>query len=175
MFCDGCGASLSPSSQFCSSCGKPVIPSTGLPVSQPVARAYSDERVKRNITALTTMWLVYGILRVLSVVTLFTMGRIFLPWMMGPHGWPMGGGWAWEHLVPLGLYTGGAVSAIFAAAYLFLAWGLYERQPWARTLGIVLSFFVLLRIPLGTALGIYTLWVLLPDPSRREYEQIAHA
>jgi len=37
----------------------------------------------------------------------------------------------------------------------------------------VLAFFALLNIPLGTALGIYTLWVLLPLESGQEYEQLA--
>jgi hypothetical protein len=63
--------------------------------------------------------------------------------------------------------------ALFAAAYLVLAWGLLERQPWARVLGIVLAFLALLRIPFGTALGIYTLWVLLPESSGREYDALA--
>jgi hypothetical protein len=62
---------------------------------------------------------------------------------------------------------------VLGAAHLLLAWGLFERQPWARTLGIVVSFLALLRMPFGTALGIYTLWVLLPESSAREYEVIS--
>jgi hypothetical protein len=38
-------------------------------------------------------------------------------------------------------------------------------------LTIVLSFLALLNIPFGTALGIFSLWVLLPGQSEREYEQ----
>jgi hypothetical protein len=54
-------------------------------------------------------------------------------------------------------------------------WGLLERQPWARTLAIVLGCFSLIKVPFGTALGIYTLWVLLPAQSEEEYRQIARA
>ena len=50
-------------------------------------------------------------------------------------------------------------------------WGLLRREPWARMLTIVLSFLALFHVPLGTALGIYSLWVLLPAQSEREYEQ----
>jgi len=39
--------------------------------------------------------------------------------------------------------------------------GLLKFRPWARTLTIVLSALDLLHVPLGTALGIYGLWVLL--------------
>ena len=52
-------------------------------------------------------------------------------------------------------------------------WGLMERQPWARTLAIVLGFFVLFHIGIGTVLGIYTLWVLLPAESAMEYQRTA--
>jgi hypothetical protein len=40
-------------------------------------------------------------------------------------------------------------------------------------LGVVIGFLALLRFPLGTALGIYTLWVLLPEESGREYDRLA--
>jgi len=39
--------------------------------------------------------------------------------------------------------------------------GLLAHKEWARILTIVLSAFELLSVPLGTALGIYGLWVLL--------------
>src|SRR5216684_3605020 len=54
-----------------------------------------------------------------------------------------------------------------------LAWGLFQREPWARVLGLVLGFLALLRPPFGTALGIYTLWVLLPQQSGQEYDQLS--
>jgi uncharacterized membrane protein (DUF2068 family) len=177
MFCDGCGTTLNPGSQFCPSCGKKVIPSPGPVPGQLVTQAPVMDRVKRNIAALSALWLVYGVLRVVRVVWLLGFGRAFLPWIMGNmggHGWPMGG-WGMESLISMGLYTAGITAAVFAAAYLVLAWGLYEKQPWARILGIVLGSLVLLRFPFGTALGIYTLWVLLPATSGREYEQIARA
>ena len=39
--------------------------------------------------------------------------------------------------------------------------GLLYFKPWARILGIVLSALQLLGFPIGTAIGIYGLWVLL--------------
>ena len=40
---------------------------------------------------------------------------------------------------------------------------LLKRRPWARILGLVLGFLNLIEIPIGTALGIYTIWVLLKN------------
>lgn len=39
--------------------------------------------------------------------------------------------------------------------------GLLKLRPWARMLTIVLSALELMSVPVGTALGIYGLWVLL--------------
>ena len=39
--------------------------------------------------------------------------------------------------------------------------GLLSYRPWARTLTIVLSVFLLIHFPFGTALGFYGFWVLL--------------
>ena len=46
---------------------------------------------------------------------------------------------------------------------IFLAFGLWKLRPWARILGFVLGVLNLLNPPLGTLLGIYTLWVLTRD------------
>lgn len=43
-------------------------------------------------------------------------------------------------------------------------YGLLKYQPWARILTIVLSCLDLLNFPLGTALGVYGLWVLFSPP-----------
>jgi hypothetical protein len=49
-------------------------------------------------------------------------------------------------------------------------WGLLKFKPWARVLMIVVSVFHLFHIPIGTALGVYGLWVLLHDETRRLFE-----
>jgi uncharacterized membrane protein YozB (DUF420 family) len=76
-----------------------------------------------------------------------------------------------------GLFPAIGIVFIGLAALGFIAgWGLLERAPWARPLTIVLACFSLLHMPFGTALGIYTLWVLLPAQSEAEYRQasVAH-
>ncbi len=41
--------------------------------------------------------------------------------------------------------------------------GLLKRKEWARILVIIIGFIDLLHIPLGTLLGIYTIWALMKD------------
>jgi hypothetical protein len=40
---------------------------------------------------------------------------------------------------------------------------LLQRKSWARILVLILGFINLIDIPFGTALGIYTIWVLFKD------------
>jgi len=54
-------------------------------------------------------------------------------------------------------------------------WGLLQRESWARALTLVLGILALLDFPLGTILGIYTLWVLLSPQAEHEYRQLAGA
>lgn len=49
-------------------------------------------------------------------------------------------------------------------------WGLLGFRPWARILMIVISALELLHVPIGTALGVYGLWVLLSDQTRVLFE-----
>ena len=86
---------------------------------------------------------------------------------MGPGGGPFWG-WGLDGALSRGIFSAGIVLALFG-----VAWGLFEREPWARFLGLALGFLALLRFPLGTALGIYTLWVLLPENSASEYDRLA--
>lgn len=41
--------------------------------------------------------------------------------------------------------------------------GLFKRKEWARILVLILSAIDLLNIPFGTALGIYSIWVLIQE------------
>jgi hypothetical protein len=62
-----------------------------------------------------------------------------------------------------------------AASGFFAGWGLLQREQWARTFALVMGFVALLNVPVGTALGVYTLWVLLPAQSDNEYKALAQA
>jgi hypothetical protein len=52
------------------------------------------------------------------------------------------------------------------------AWGLMERTPWGRILAIVVAILSLIQFPFGTALGIWTLAVLLGYRNSTLYEQL---
>jgi hypothetical protein len=47
--------------------------------------------------------------------------------------------------------------------------GLLKRRSWARILAIIIAILDLIYIPIGTAIGIYALWVLLNDETARMF------
>jgi len=173
MYCDGCGTPFNSGTRFCVACGKQLAP---IPAAAPgsvrasvAARPAGDGRVGRNINLLAAFWLANGILRFFGVAWWMIFRRLIFD-----------GGWPFANFDPGlrsliwgGLFSSGVFLTLFGVLHLVLAWGLYERQPWARVLGIVVGCLALIRIPFGTALGIYTLWVLAPESSGREYEEMA--
>ena len=171
MFCDKCGAAISPGAQFCSACGKAVVAAPLAAPTAPQASRVADGRVQRHLQILASLWLITGFFRLIEACWIFIAGQM-LPFLLG---WGTGGDFMdWPfHFLPFGLYSIGGLLATFGVAHLLLAWGLFQREPWARVLGIVLGILALLRPPFGTALGIYTLWVLLPEHSSREYDRLA--
>ncbi|NPV07764.1 MAG: hypothetical protein HPY83_07345 [Anaerolineae bacterium] len=55
----------------------------------------------------------------------------------------------------------GLFLALLALPGIAAGWGLLARQGWARILAIVVAGLGLFNFPVGTAIGVYTLWVLL--------------
>jgi hypothetical protein len=179
MFCDRCGYQLRDNAQFCSSCGKQLAPGPTTPIAA-AAPLISDGRVGRHVKILASLWLVYALLRLMQSFWIFIFGHRFIPGVVdnvlagGPwgHGGPFGEGFPLDRLISGGLMFVGFWVAAFAILELVTAWGLFEHRPWARILALVLGFLALLRFPFGTALGIYTLWVLLPGPAAQEYDRL---
>ena len=64
--------------------------------------------------------------------------------------------------------TVGLLMAALGVPGLLAGYGLLTRKPWARVLAIVVGILGLLNFPIGTAIGIYTLWVLT-QPAATEY------
>jgi uncharacterized membrane protein (DUF2068 family) len=55
---------------------------------------------------------------------------------------------------------------------LVAGWGLMERSQWGRIVAIVAAFLSILKFPIGTALGIWTLVVLLGYRNTTLYDQL---
>jgi hypothetical protein len=133
-------------------------------------------RVHRHLQTLGILWCVLGVYRVVTGLLGMIFLRSFTTHNFGRHAWMFGGGFhgAMPPMWMAGLWPLIAVSTIFMAALALIAgYGLLNRAPWGRTIAIIAAIFALIKFPFGTALGIYTLWVLAPGASGLEYDAIA--
>jgi hypothetical protein len=64
--------------------------------------------------------------------------------------------------------TVGLLMAALGLPGVIAGYGLLKRKPWARILAIVVGILNLINFPVGTAIGLYTLWVLT-QPAATEY------
>jgi len=170
MICSSCGNALSPDVRFCPHCGAPIVFATqqGSPV-YPVA-PYT--RVSRHLQILGILWLVYAGMRVVKGIA----GALILHGIFGMHGhsnwdstWTPFGTTFLSALWPIVVVS----TIVTVASAILTGYALLTRQPWGRILAIVFGVFALIHPILGTALGIYTLWVLAISASGLEYDAIA--
>ena len=66
-----------------------------------------------------------------------------------------------------GLASMAALTLVWALMHLALARAVAGLRIWGRTLVLGLSIVNLLLLPFGTALAVYSWWVLLKDETRR--------
>jgi hypothetical protein len=177
MVCQACGTSIGEGVHFCPRCGAQVT------ATQPAYRGYPQPpmpmyipRVQRNLQTLGILWCVLGVYRAVSGLVGVIFLKAFTTHHFGDDAWLFGGRWHGP-MMPIwfsGLWPVVAVTTILAAAMaLIAAYGLLQRRPWGRVVAIIAAILALLKIPFGTALGIYTLWVLAPSASGLEYDSIA--
>jgi hypothetical protein len=131
-------------------------------------------RVPRHLQTLGILWCVYGAYRAAAglFAMLFLMG-IATPAFLGGIG---SRGLPFLPFAPVmsGLAAVAGVFILCSSALAFVTgYALLTRRPWGRTLAIVAAVLSLIKIPAGTALGIYTLWVLLPGASGVGYDALA--
>jgi hypothetical protein len=147
MFCNRCGTQLQPDYNLCPKCGCPVTGSR---------RPVDPARFTRHLRALGILWIVLGAFWLLPSILLLTAGHAFR--FMVRDGEPFT-----RILVPPVMFGLSAGFLMLAAAGICIGWGLMQRESWARIAAIVLGILSLMHPPFGTLLGIYTLWVLLPN------------
>jgi hypothetical protein len=167
MYCNHCGAVMTADQRFCAKCGKPV---SAAPAPSHGAWAPAAGRVARHLSTLGIVWIAYSALRLLR-----GGGHLLGAPFMAHFGWFHQAGWGWPvgHFLSRILFVSGTLMVVLAVAGFVAGWGLIERQSWARPLALVLAFISLVSPLLGTILGIYTLWVLLPAQSEAEFRQTA--
>ena len=163
MFCNQCGTPLQSDYNLCPKCGQAVTRAI-----TPVTAATNPSRLQEHLKTLGIFWMIVGglvLLPALAVTVFGTAATMIVPF----HD-------AMLHTVGpfLTLIIGGTL-LVLGGGGLLVGWGLIKRRPWARIVAIILGVLALFHPILGTALGIYTLWVLLSHDAENQYEQLSRA
>lgn len=158
MFCNRCGAQLEPDFVACPKCGKRI----GDPVS-----AVAQSRLERHLHIVGILWIALGALFAIPAAVILAFGTSIHVILHQQEFFPT--------FLPLLVSIAAGFLLILAAGGICVGIGLMQRRPWARITAIILSVLALFHPPFGTALAIYTLWVLLADESGNEYNYLAHS
>ena len=127
--------------------------------------------MEKHVTLAGILNIVYSTLTILGAGILFVLagwfGHFFESLMrdgfIRPHDVPM----EILDVVPVVLFIIGIMMLIVSILGIVGGIGVLNRREWARILLLVISFFMLVRVPLGTILGVYSIWVLLNDETIR--------
>ena len=173
MFCSGCGQALAPGQVICPQCGRGVaVPLASVPQLQ-----FQLQRYAGRVRVLGIFWLVYaGLILVTGMAGLMFAGAFlaghFPPWIQGPRGLGGRGPLPPEWIGPMALHFVWVLLIARAGLALAAGWGLLERAQWGRILAVVAALLSLLKFPFGTALGIWTLVLMLGCRNAALYEQL---
>ncbi len=166
MFCSGCGQPLTQGQAVCPQCGRPIAP-----VVPPVpGLLFQIENYRGKVRALAIVWFIYAGLSLLLGFAGLTFARAFFNGGFGPwthvHG-PVPPLWL-AALLPFAWVAVALRGTLAAVA----GWGLIEYSGWGRIVAIIAAILSLIKFPLGTALGIWTLVMLLGYRNSTLYEQL---
>jgi hypothetical protein len=161
---------MEPGQAFCPKCGRPLAP----PVPPVPGFQFQLEGYAGKIRALSIFWFVYAGLSLLLGLAGLTFAKAFFSGGFGP--WANG---TWAHGNMLPFWMGPAfihliwVMLVLRAGLAVAAgWGLMEHAQWGRLVAIIAAILCLLKFPFGTALGIWTLVVLLGYRNSTLYDQL---
>lgn len=167
MYCSGCGQALPLGQGYCPQCGRPIP----VPVPPVPGIEFQLEGYAGRVKAIAICWFVYaGITLFLGTIGMAFANAFFTHRFGGWNGGP------WDHsewLFPAMMHFAWMILVLRTGLAIAAGIGLLQRTEWGRILAIVSAFLGLIHFPFGTALGIWTLVVLLGYKNTRLYEQIS--
>ena len=125
--------------------------------------------MRKHVTIIGALYIGMGVLLILAAiivaVTLLGAGWITLT---------SGENLPFWILLTVTLVTGFFL-LLFAVPHIVAGIGLLNLKPWSRYLAMVLAVFGLFNIPVGTAIGVYTLWALVQDKVEQLFSEQGQA
>lgn len=125
--------------------------------------------MKEHVDLVGLLYVIWGMLSLLVGVALFSLG-LGASAIAGAAPDYLPGDALAARLTAAVFVTLAAVVLLWAVAHIWDGRALARGRPAGRAVGLVLAVANLFILPFGTALGVYTLWVLLHDSTRATFE-----
>lgn len=110
------------------------------------------------------LYIVSGILQILLLLTLSVVVSTIFP-MIFEHA-DVEDQWVLVWIVPFFSTIAATIILLMSIPSVIGGLGVLNQKKWALTLVLILGCFKLFSFPIGTALGIYTIWVYTEDHKR---------
>ncbi len=162
MYCNSCGSPISSEETVCARCGTNIIGAR--------AAVAARTRVAGHVQLVAVFWYVIGVFFLIPTVVMVALSGA-LPAILRATGETVDP--EARIFVPGIFVILALVFGVHAIVSFITGWGLQKLRPWGRTLALVMAFWNLLSPPFGTALGIYTLVVLMPFEAGEEYRRMS--
>jgi len=119
-------------------------------------------KMKQHVSFVGAIHVGFGILGLLGALTIFIIFNFVQDFVMEE---PLA-----EEILS---FLGGTLSLLimfFACLGIVGGIGLFSYKPWARILVMIVSAINCLNIPIGTAKGVYSIWVLMQKETMDLFE-----
>lgn len=107
------------------------------------------------------LYIVTGILQFIGMLLLSVLISSLIPFIADNAG--ENERWVFEWIVPFINVIVAIVIVLFSIPSIIGGAALLQGKSWALTLLLILGCFKLFSFPIGTAIGIYTIWVYAED------------
>ncbi|MGE5340039.1 MAG: PspC domain-containing protein [Candidatus Omnitrophota bacterium] len=132
------------------------------PTPHPHEREEDKERMAEHVKIIGILYLVLSSLGIIFAVLLFGF--------LSSIGYLTGNPGA-NAIIRLIALASSVFFVVISIPGFFAGLGLMKRESWGRMLALILGFINLINFPLGTALGIYSIWALTNSATIAWFEE----
>lgn len=114
---------------------------------------------------LAIVYIISGAVQILAMIVLSSIITLIIPFIMdeaGPEGQ-----WVFIWIIPFIRIIAAFIILFFAIPSIVGGVALLNEKKWALTVLLILGCFKLFSFPIGTAIGIYTIWVYAEQHKQR--------
>jgi len=122
--------------------------------------------MRTHIDLLGLLYVLAGLLSWIVAAAVLTLagGALSIAWSAADDG-------VAARVTAMVFVTVASIVAAWGAANFVVGRAIRRCEPWGRSLGLGLAVVHLFVLPFGTALGVYALWVLVGNETRRAFER----